>query len=106
MDKEMMEKVNEVMKAHGKRELSMDEMDQVSGGLNGDYYNGLTEQEVCDLYYSLTECVGFDVAYQMFMKQTGYDYYNHNAFGNGATDMEKMAIVLTHYIKHHDHFAN
>ena len=32
MDKEMMEKVNEVLKAHGKRELSLDEMDRVTGG--------------------------------------------------------------------------
>ena len=32
MDKEMMAKVNEVLKTHGKRELSMDEMEQVVGG--------------------------------------------------------------------------
>ncbi len=32
MDKEMMAKVNEVLKAHGKRELNMNEMEQVTGG--------------------------------------------------------------------------
>ena len=32
MEKEMMEKVNEILKAKGKRELSMDELDQVVGG--------------------------------------------------------------------------
>ncbi len=32
MDKEMMEKVNEFLKANGKRELTMDELDQVVGG--------------------------------------------------------------------------
>ena len=30
MDKEVMAKVNEILKANGTRELSMDEMDQVS----------------------------------------------------------------------------
>ena len=32
MDQEMMKKVNEVLKANGRRELSMDEADQVVGG--------------------------------------------------------------------------
>ena len=32
MDKDMMDKVNEVLKAHGKRELNLDEMDRVTGG--------------------------------------------------------------------------
>ena len=32
MDKEMMNKVNDVLKAKGMRELSMDEMDKISGG--------------------------------------------------------------------------
>ena len=33
MEKEMMDKINEVLKANGKRELSMDEMDKVSDGV-------------------------------------------------------------------------
>ena len=37
MDKEMMDKINEVLKAHGKRELSMDELDQVVGGVDPEY---------------------------------------------------------------------
>ncbi len=32
MEKEMMEKVNEILKANGRRELSMDELDKVTGG--------------------------------------------------------------------------
>ncbi len=32
MDKEMMDKVNEYLKANGKRELSMDELEKVAGG--------------------------------------------------------------------------
>ena len=32
MDKEMMAKINEVLKAHGRLELSMDEAAQVVGG--------------------------------------------------------------------------
>ena len=34
MDKDMMAKVNEVLNANGKRELSLDELDQVVGGFN------------------------------------------------------------------------
>ncbi len=36
MNKEIMAKVNEILKANGTRELSMDEMDQVSGGWRKD----------------------------------------------------------------------
>ena len=33
MDKEMMDKINEILgKANGRRELKMDEADQISGG--------------------------------------------------------------------------
>ena len=46
MDKEMQAKVEEFIKAQGRRELSMDELDKVNGGwetlraVNGQYYTG------------------------------------------------------------------
>ena len=42
MDKEIMAKINETLKANGKRELSMDELDLVCGGWREDQ---LTSEE-------------------------------------------------------------
>ena len=46
MDKEMKAKIDEVLKTNGKRELSLDEMDRVSGGsFPADYrVNGYTAE--------------------------------------------------------------
>ena len=41
MDKEMMDKINEILgKANGRRELKMDEADQISGGWREDQMTG------------------------------------------------------------------
>ena len=52
MDQEIMAKVNEVLKAHGRRELSMDELDEVVGGKGDGVMNGVkySEQEFNDRY--------------------------------------------------------
>ena len=94
MDKEMMDKINEVLKANGKRELSMDEMDKVVGGI----FIPQTDEEkkqLIDLAYALTDSFGFDVALEMFMKTTGYDTYRDGV--SGGTDRDKMGVVLNGY---------
>ena len=78
------------------RELSMDEMDKVSGG-----YIPQTDEEkkqLIDLAYALTDAFGFDVALEMFMKTTGYDTYRDGVgVKGGGTDRDKMGVVLNGY---------
>ena len=66
MDKEMMGKVNELLKANGKRELSLDEMDKVSGGAKEapDDFRvcGLTQLEAGRLLQAIVDTFGIDVA--------------------------------------------
>ena len=93
MDKEMLAKVNEVLKANGKRELSMDEMDKVVGG-----YVPKTDEDkkqLAEMFYAMTDSYGFDIALDMFMKTTGYDTYRDGV--SGGTDRDKMGVVLNGY---------
>ena len=94
MDKDMMAKINEALKANGRRELSMDEMDKVVGGI----FIPQTDEEkkqLIDYAYALTDAFGFDVALDMFMKTTGYYTYRDGV--SGGTDRDKMGVVLNGY---------
>ena len=66
MDKEMMAKVNEAMKANGMRELSLDEMDKVSGGAKEapDDFRvcGMTQLEAGSLLQAIVDYFGIDIA--------------------------------------------
>ena len=74
MDKELMDKMNEALKANGKRELSLDDMDKVSGGVdgvtasNGKYF---TKKELLEFARDLTQTVGYDVAGKMICEMFG-----------------------------------
>ena len=61
MEKEMMEKVNEILKANGKRELSMDELDKVVGGDQPIIYHiGQCTSEEDINYYVYTFIAGIE----------------------------------------------
>lgn len=64
MDKEMKAKIDEVLKTNGKRELSLDEMDRVSGGsFPADYrINGYTAAEAGGMLQVVYDNLGLDVA--------------------------------------------
>ena len=64
MDKEMKAKIDEVLKTNGRRELSMDEMDRVSGGsFPADYrINGYTAAEAGGMLQAVLDNFGLDVA--------------------------------------------
>ena len=64
MDKEMKAKIDEVLKTNGMRELSMDEMDRVSGGsFPADYrINGYTAAEAGGMLQTVYDYFGLDVA--------------------------------------------
>ena len=64
MDSEMKAKIDEVLKNCGTRELSMDEMDRVSGGsFPADYrINGYTAEQAGNLLQGVYDHFGLDVA--------------------------------------------
>ena len=101
MDKEMMAKVNEVLKANGRRELSMDEMDKVVGGECFRIVDIKTEEDLDYFVYtfiaSMEKSFGKDVTTDFLLKQLpSYDmiqYYQkgdldtlHNFLGQRAID--------------------
>ena len=77
------------------RELSLDEMDKVVGGI----FIPQTDEEkkqLIDYAYALTDSYGFDIALEMFMQTTGYTTYRAGVKG-GGTDRDKMGVVLNGY---------
>ena len=106
MEKEMMDKVNELLKANGKRELSMDEMDKVVGGENClEYYvladgSYITEGALTDSFRGLVPIVGYDVASVIFCEMTGLSVADASMYS--GTDMEKMNLLLNHFYTNQD----
>ena len=99
MDKELMDKMNEALKANGKRELTLDEMDKVSGGFfgeDGNPYFGMSQEAFNDSFVELATAIGFNAAHQIFMEMTGYVTYAHKSPSNGD-DADKMRVVLANY---------
>ena len=105
MDKKMMDKMNEALKANGKRELSLDEMDKVSGG--GKMWEEMSYNDFNDFWLSLASSVGYDSTIRLFNDATGYVTYsdksNTGVGGGGITtgsvnsDEEKMGVVLREF---------
>ena len=93
MDKELMAKFNEALKAHGRQALSLDEAGQVSGGAA--MWEEMSHEEFNSFWMEMTRNFGFNVAHQMFIDAT--DYKNKTITGgyfDKYTDEQKMDIVL------------
>ncbi len=78
----MMAKVNEVMKANGKRELSMDELDQVSGGSYAMHADGtisvnggepMTRAEFNNMIFAMAKQFGLNITIGYLRDGVGYD---------------------------------
>ena len=106
MDKEMMAKVNEVLKANGRRELSLDEMDKVSGGnVGGITVNGIwtSEDEINEMWGQVVNAVGYDVAGDLFCDTYGIAKYEATRVRRGdASDQENMALLIDRLMKIYD----
>lgn len=95
MDKEIMDKVNEMMKANGMRELSMDEMDKVSGGVDPAY-----EAEAYKLGMTLIEQFPYDIAASVYCEMVGIskrEAITYNIGGN--SDKENMKLLINRHMK-------
>ena len=78
------------------RELSLDEMDKVSGGVDI-YCNGTTksDDEVYDMAMAMVDAFGYDVASATFCKMTGLDPYESQRVLRGdLSDKENMKLLV------------
>ena len=76
---------------NGRQKLSLDEADQVSGGESAEEMAQFSE-----VFIDFTKTFGYDVAFEYFVSCTGYKANDYKASA-GATDEEKMNMVLTDY---------
>ena len=103
MEKEMMEKVNEVLKAHGKRELSMDEMEQVTGGNSANsvtvFGQEMSRDEFDNMMLDTAEQLGYKTAAEMFEMITNFPAYGTYSGERvyASTDRAKMADCLDEF---------
>ena len=98
MDKEMKAKIDEILKANGKRELSMDELDKVVGGsysikpdgkisINGT--TPMTRDEFNNFMYAMAGTYGIDTAVDFMKDVMGYVYY--------GIQNDNMTIILLRF---------
>ena len=99
MDPEIKAKVDEFLKARGMQELSLDDMDKVSGGVSWNTINvcgaEMTQADFNDMMQTLTEQIGFSAAIEFFEDVTGL--VRGAAVGSGIsakTDKGAMDEVL------------
>ena len=111
MDKELLAKLNEALKANGKRALSEDELEQVVGGstaISSGPIPGtviwndkvLTVDEFNNTWMGLTSNFGFDIAKMLFIEATGFVCTETNQqynFSAKDTDRDKMGIILDRF---------
>ena len=109
MDKEMMDKINEVLKANGKRELTMEEADQVAGGTVE--YNPATGMGVIDgqevdvaafnkYFMDAAKVFGIESAISGFQSVTGWscsDMGSDCTGLKGAEASSKMGAILNQF---------
>ena len=103
MEKEMMEKVNEVLKAHGKRELNMNEMEQVTGGNSANsvtvFGQEMSRDEFDNMMLDTAEQLGYKTAAEMFEMITNFPAYGTYSGERvyASTDRDKMADCLDEF---------
>ena len=96
MDKEMKAKIDEILKANSMRELSMDEMDRVSGGsFPADYtVNGYTAAEAGGMLQSVYDNFGLDVAEAFAIEVFGIKSNDWGKFMRASADLNAARYAV------------
>ena len=109
MEKEMMEKVNEILKANGRRELSMDEVENVVGGsFSYDRATGMctinggtpvTAREFSNFIYTLASTYDSSVAIDTLAEITGFwdQEMAKPKVLSGQEAIDYMEIIMAHF---------
>ena len=109
MDKKMMDKINEVLKANGRRELSMEESEQVAGGsfsynptndmccVNGKMMSG---DEFNTLIFNVGQNFGYTAARDTLYGLTGYmctEMGKQFRWDDSSSDMEREGVIMNRF---------
>ena len=97
MDKEMLAKINEVLKANGKRELSLDELDQVVGGAGFGSSMFDTHEHVdayCEIVDQIVACCGLDVAINWVQQDMASEQVEKSMRKDGVGGLREMLHTL------------
>lgn len=106
MDKELLAKVEECAKKYAKRELSMEETDQVVGGSvekgptpRTVYLNGqlIDEAGFNAIFINLTKTSGFAVANKVLYEMTSFSCNEMTAFGSSLDPLDLMDVILNKF---------
>ena len=100
--KKLMAKVNEALKANGKRELSLDEMDKVSGGWGSENnpheinIEGAKVDEATfnNLIMHVMDSYGYDVALEVAQDLTNYPFVEEGRHTSRKSNKGNMEQVL------------
>ena len=107
MEKNIEQYMSEFLAGHGRQALSDDMAEQVVGGeLTGLYLNGnfVDEATVYDLFLSMTDKFGYDIAANVFCEASGFSK-NEIAKREG-TDKERMFSLITQCFTTFDKIQN
>ena len=109
MDKELMAKINEALKANGRRELSMDDLDKVVGGESCREYYPLadgtivTEGELTTHFRTLANMMGYNATAMIFCDMTGLAHSTISECQSGSgKDIDSMDLLLNRFFNAHD----
>ena len=101
--------MSDFLASHGRQALSDDMAEQVVGGMNGLYLNGVwtPEEEVYDLFINMAGAYNFDVAANVFCEMTGFDKNEIAAARSGnQSDKENMYCLITQCFTTFDKIQN
>ena len=98
MEKNIEKYMSEFLASHGRQELSDDAAEQVVGGINGLFLNGVwtPEEQVYDLFLNMAGIYGYDLAARVFCESSGFDKNEIAKISGGKwSDKERMYALIT-----------
>ena len=110
MDKEMMAKIEEFVKEYSRRELNMEEIEQVVGGeLGGLFLDGryTPREDVYNMFLNMADIYGYNIAADVFCRMTGFATNEiAKAHRGGSSDKENMYTLITQCFTTFDKIQN
>ena len=90
------------------REVSMEEMNKVSGGADGVYVKGnyVTERQVYDTAMALLDTWGYDIATDMFCTNFGLSKHEIPSQRHDRSDKDNMEILVNRLMKIYDNIED
>ena len=102
MDKEMLKKINEMAKAHGRQELSLDDMDKVIGGQGPSYMGSIEDIEAyLEYLQTIVDAFGMDVAIGIAIDEFPSKQVRDSLHNGGIPQLRHFLHQLYYKIQNH-----